>query len=103
MQCIIDQYSKFEVIPGVFVNGKLTQGENIADCGGTKNAFFSVSQQLGKKINQPSIVQVCILIFSISNKFQVFSFFFPSNAIVEFYSRTIILCLLCTNMVCQGN
>lgn len=25
VQCIIDQYSKFQVLPGVFVNGKLTQ------------------------------------------------------------------------------
>lgn len=30
VQCVIDQYSQFEILPGVFVNGKLTQGENIA-------------------------------------------------------------------------
>ena len=28
------QYDKFEALPGLFVNGKLTLGENIADLGG---------------------------------------------------------------------
>jgi putative endopeptidase len=38
-QCVADQYSTFEVLPGKFVNGKLTLGENIADIGGIKMAF----------------------------------------------------------------
>eukprot|EP01124_Arcella_intermedia_P015848 TRINITY_DN22412_c0_g1_i1.p1 TRINITY_DN22412_c0_g1~~TRINITY_DN22412_c0_g1_i1.p1 ORF type:complete len:672 (+),score=139.33 TRINITY_DN22412_c0_g1_i1:30-2018(+) len=54
VQCVIDQYSKFEVIPGVFVNGQLTQGENIADMGGMKNSFHAYSQV--EDINAPSIV-----------------------------------------------
>ena len=29
------QYDKFEALPGLFVNGKLTLGENIADLGGS--------------------------------------------------------------------
>ena len=41
-QCIIEQYSSF-VMPGLdkkmHVNGVLTQGENIADNGGVKEAF----------------------------------------------------------------
>lgn len=41
MGCIIDQYSAFEVLPGVYVNGNLTQGENIADCGGVKNSYLA--------------------------------------------------------------
>jgi len=41
VQCVIDQYSKFEVLPKVFIDGKLTQGENIADMGGIKNSFTS--------------------------------------------------------------
>jgi predicted metalloendopeptidase len=38
-QCIADQYEKYEPIPGVHLNGKLTMGENIADNGGVKLAF----------------------------------------------------------------
>jgi putative endopeptidase len=36
--CVADLYSTFEVIPGGFVNGRLTLGENIADLGGVKMA-----------------------------------------------------------------
>lgn len=38
-QCVAEQYSKYEVQPGVFLNGELTLGENIADIGGVKMAF----------------------------------------------------------------
>jgi putative endopeptidase len=38
-ECIRDQYSAFEPLPGVKVNGQLTLGENIADNGGVKLAF----------------------------------------------------------------
>jgi putative endopeptidase len=38
-KCVADQYSTFEALPGKFVQGKLTLGENIADMGGVKNAF----------------------------------------------------------------
>ena len=37
-QCVIDQYSKYE-ISGVHLNGGSTVGENIADIGGVKLAF----------------------------------------------------------------
>eukprot|EP01130_Rhizamoeba_saxonica_P012692 TRINITY_DN5383_c0_g1_i1.p1 TRINITY_DN5383_c0_g1~~TRINITY_DN5383_c0_g1_i1.p1 ORF type:complete len:676 (-),score=163.85 TRINITY_DN5383_c0_g1_i1:61-2058(-) len=56
VKCVIDQYSKFEILPGLFVNGKLTQGENIADMGGTKNSLHSYLKYIGNKADQPSEV-----------------------------------------------
>jgi predicted metalloendopeptidase len=56
VQCVIDQYSKFEILPHVFVNGKLTQGENIADMGGIKNSYHSFLKKMGAQALQPSIV-----------------------------------------------
>ncbi|HEX2163926.1 MAG TPA: M13 family metallopeptidase, partial [Thermoanaerobaculia bacterium] len=38
-QCVRDQYSAYEVEPGVHVQGALTAGENIADIGGVKQAY----------------------------------------------------------------
>jgi predicted metalloendopeptidase len=35
-KCVQDQYSQYEAIPGVKLNGALTAGENIADIGGVK-------------------------------------------------------------------
>jgi putative endopeptidase len=40
-QCVQNEYSEFEAIPGVKLNGKLTLGENIADNGGVKLAFYA--------------------------------------------------------------
>ena len=41
-QCLIDQYSAFETVPGVHLNGKLTLGENTADNGGMRLAFIAM-------------------------------------------------------------
>jgi putative endopeptidase len=38
-KCVVDQYTSYEAVPGVHVNGELTAGENIADIGGLALAF----------------------------------------------------------------
>ena len=38
-KCVQDQYSSYEAVPGVKLNGELTSGENIADIGGVKIAL----------------------------------------------------------------
>jgi len=49
--CMIDQYSAFEVLPGLKINGKLTITENIADNAGLKVAYLAF--QLSKKGRKP--------------------------------------------------
>lgn len=39
--CVAEQYGAYETLPGVKLNGKLTLGENIADGGGVKLAFYA--------------------------------------------------------------
>ncbi len=39
---LADQYSKIEVLPGVFVNGIFTSGENIGDLGGVNAAYTAL-------------------------------------------------------------
>jgi len=38
-RCVVDQFDRIEVLPGLRINGTLTLGENIADLGGLKLAF----------------------------------------------------------------
>lgn len=38
-ECVAEQYSNYEAVPGLKLNGQLTLGENIADLGGVKLAF----------------------------------------------------------------
>ncbi len=40
-QCVVKQYASYEPMPGVKLNGELTQGENIADIGGIKMALHA--------------------------------------------------------------
>src|SRR5262249_34578928 len=37
--CFVDQFSTYEILPGLWVNGKLSVGENIADVAGLRMAF----------------------------------------------------------------
>ena len=48
---LVEQFSKFEALPGLFVNGELTLGENIGDLGGTSIALKAYRMSLD---DQPS-------------------------------------------------
>ncbi len=50
-KCVADQYSAYEALPGVKLNGELTLGENIADIGGVKLAL-SAYRDLAKSESQ---------------------------------------------------
>ena len=52
---VVAQYSAAEPIPGMHINGELTQGENIADIGGVKIAFMAFKKAMAKKGPQPAI------------------------------------------------
>jgi putative endopeptidase len=45
-QKVVDQFDGFEVLDSVFVNGKLTLGENIADLGGATLAYHALEKEL---------------------------------------------------------
>jgi putative endopeptidase len=54
-KAIVAQYSAYEPLPGLHINGELTQGENIADIGGVKIAYMALQKALAKKGSQPKI------------------------------------------------
>jgi len=46
---VVKQFAAYEPLPGLHVNGELTQGENIADLGGAKIAFYALQRALEGK------------------------------------------------------
>src|SRR5690606_3018676 len=48
-QLLVDQFNAYEVLPGVFVQGELALGENIADLGGVSIAFEAFQRSLEGK------------------------------------------------------
>ncbi|WP_310556871.1 M13 family metallopeptidase [Flavobacterium sp.] len=51
-KAIVAQYSKYEALPGKFVNGDATQGENIADLGGVVMGYEAFKKTPQFKTNQ---------------------------------------------------
>lgn len=49
------QYDKYEPVPGAFVNGKFTNGENIADLGGVNIAYDALQMYLKDK-GDPDVI-----------------------------------------------
>jgi putative endopeptidase len=54
-KAIVAQYAAYEPLPGIHINGELTQGENIADIGGVKLAYMALQKAIAKKGPQPQI------------------------------------------------
>jgi len=52
---IIDHADQFEVLPDVYLNGKLVIGESIADLGGIEIAYDAIQQTLGKDMTEPAV------------------------------------------------
>src|SRR5947208_8452705 len=48
-KAVVTQYSEYEPLPSMHVNGELTQGENIADIGGVKLAYAALQKALAGK------------------------------------------------------
>ncbi len=66
--CMVNQYSQFEILPGVFVDGNLTLGENIADNGGVLNAYHAYTNTVAPQSPNYYLLfvayaQVCLYIF----------------------------------------
>ena len=47
-QAVVNQYNEYQPLPGLHLNGELTQGENIADIGGVKLAYAALQKALDK-------------------------------------------------------
>ena len=55
--CVVAQYDGYEALPGKHVNGELTAGENIADIGGVKEAYFAYQAWAAERGVEPLRIQ----------------------------------------------
>jgi endothelin-converting enzyme/putative endopeptidase len=59
-QCVVDYYDKYQVVNGVYVEGNVTEGENIADLGGMRLAHAGYKthlQQNGEMYSSAEIAE----------------------------------------------
>src|SRR6266446_6537098 len=52
-QCVVDQYSGYTIIDDIKINGKLTNGEDLADLGGTLLAYLAWKEDTKDRNLQP--------------------------------------------------
>jgi putative endopeptidase len=50
---VVQQFTGYSPIEGVHLNGELTQGENVADLGGVKIAYYALQKALADKPRDP--------------------------------------------------
>ena len=55
--CVDEEYSSFEPLPGVHIRGKLTLGENTADNGGLRLAYMALLDTLAKRMSKAEDVK----------------------------------------------
>ncbi|MBI1739952.1 MAG: M13 family metallopeptidase [Acidobacteriales bacterium] len=53
-QCVVDQYSGYTIVDDIKINGKLTNGEDIADIGGTLLAYLAWKEDTRNQKLEPS-------------------------------------------------
>ena len=70
LDCEIDEYNGFELVPGIHLNGKLSLGENTADNGGVRIAWQALVATLAEqgksvdgKIDGYTEAQRCFIAF----------------------------------------
>ncbi len=56
-KCVVDQYGKYEAVPKVLLDGRLTAGENIADIGGVKLGYVAYQQYKAQQAAKKQPVQ----------------------------------------------
>ncbi|KAA2285823.1 M13 family metallopeptidase [Arenimonas fontis] len=52
---LAEQFSGYEALPGLFVNGRLGLGENIADLGGVTVAYDAMKRAQGERFSDPMV------------------------------------------------
>jgi endothelin-converting enzyme/putative endopeptidase len=53
-QCVVDQYSGYTIVDDIKINGKLTNGEDLADLGGTLLAYLAWKEDTKNQKLEPS-------------------------------------------------